>query len=113
MTTNRTRGNLTLTDHRAYGFSIDLHSDAEDTFLATVEANDPNDTIALADAQHIVDCWNAVEAIGGDPGTVAELVEMVEKLLTICRDLDDTLGGRTPYDYDYDAAQALLAKAKP
>ena len=32
----------------------------------------------LANAAHIVACWNAVEAVGGDPETVEELVEWLK-----------------------------------
>ncbi len=29
------------------------------------------------DAAHLVDCWNAIESIGGDPETVGEMQELI------------------------------------
>jgi len=78
------------------------------------------------DMQHIVDCWNAIDAIGGDPATVQELVAALRNVTgarhyhvgpeytcaTCGHDLRNAVHYRSDESQrsDLEAARAVLAK---
>jgi len=51
------------------------------TRVATTEKGEHG----ITNPAHIVRCWNAVEDIGGDPATVAELREVLDATSTMLR----------------------------
>lgn len=92
------------------------------TYALSAECNIVFDTARVEsqslpsyDLLHAVACWNAIESIGGDPGTVAELrealeaqVACVETLLRLTRTTDEELASFGPLV----AARTVLAKTE-
>lgn len=62
------------------------------------------------DADHLLACWNEVEAIGGDPETVGELRDAFDYLVTIItiEGIDEPRSIRDALEID----KAILAKTK-
>jgi len=64
------------------GGVVDEHRDWRNTPSESTEEREAFSAESNANAAHLAACWNAVEAVGGDPATVAELVEA----LRLCAD---------------------------
>jgi hypothetical protein len=67
--------------HSHKSYVVDSIQDKDGQFVGSVivpPTLNPNDE---SDKQHIVDCVNAIEAIGGDPATVGKLVEAVDNFI--------------------------------
>jgi RNA-binding protein YlmH len=65
--------------HSHKSYVVDSIQDKDGQFVGSVivpPTLNPNDE---SDKQHIVDCVNAIEAIGGDPATVGKLVMLLRE----------------------------------
>ncbi|MFH1609005.1 MAG: hypothetical protein ABID40_00025 [Candidatus Bipolaricaulota bacterium] len=64
------------------------------------------------DTIHAVNCWNAIEVIGGNPATVGEMVEVLKNLLLRIDDITTDEFSRGGERTEREAARALLARIK-
>ncbi len=103
-TTERTRGMLRTEDKSFAGFGLHTIVGPDNTLSASENA---------ADAQHLAACWNAIEAIGGDPATVGEMAEALDEITTWLEAVIHNLGSTTNQHESWaptSAARALLAR---
>lgn len=79
------------------------------TTLAYLTSNHPMD---VGSGEHLAACWNAVEAVGGDPATIGELVATVGELVDVLTGLAKVILREKYVESDCERrARALLARA--
>ena len=109
---NHTTGRIDLYDscsYRRFGAAEGYH----ELIYATVHKDGQPSIEARNhdDLQHMADCWNAIDSIGGDPATVGELVAALSSLTAACHGLADQQAMPDPsWEPAYNAAVTVLAK---